>query len=273
MDLSVILPSYHGAQEAVASAGTIASALGAHALMWEIVIVDDGGNDFPSSLLLPPHTRLLVHDKNRGKGAAVRTGLRASEGAVRIFTDVDVPYGVDAVLLAYAIMRSQNVHLVIGDRTLPLSRFDRPRSLPRRMLSRTAAILIGSVIAGGFADTQCGLKAIRGDVAELILPYLRVDRFAFDAELVHLCLKLGLDIRRIPVVQRENSATTVRPVRDSAIAVADLFGLMLRQRRWELLFANLALTLRLDPAMLLKDAQAALPLRTEVESSDEEHNH
>lgn len=149
MDLSVILPSYHGAQEAVASADRIASALGTYALTWEIVIVDDGGKDFPSPLPLPPHTRLVVHDRNRGKGAAVRTGLAASTGAVRVFTDVDVPYGMDAVLLAYAIMRSQDVHLVIGDRSLPLSRFNRPRSLPRRILSRTAAVFIGSVIAGG----------------------------------------------------------------------------------------------------------------------------
>ena len=61
-----------------------------------MIIVDDGGGDFsPDAFADRDDVRLVRLDGNRGKGAAVRAGMPAAHGDVRVFTDVDLPYDLD----------------------------------------------------------------------------------------------------------------------------------------------------------------------------------
>jgi dolichyl-phosphate beta-glucosyltransferase len=200
--------------------------------LWEILVVDDGGGDFGGVTLPPrPEVRLLRHEHNRGKGAAVRTGMLAARGRVRVFTDADLPYDRELIPLMVELIETRGFHLVIGDRTLPGSVYGEATSLSRRALSTLASRFIGTLVTGGFFDTQCGIKALRGDVAEELFRLVRIDRFAFEVEVVYLALKHGLDIKRVPVRLRRNLGTSVRPFRDSIRSLADLAGLKLRQLR------------------------------------------
>jgi hypothetical protein len=99
------------------------------------------------------------------------------------------------------------------------------------MASALCSQFVGSLVTGGFFDTQCGLKAMRGDVADAVFPLLRVDRFAFDVELVYVALKHRLDLRRIPVRLVSNETSSVRVVRDSVRAVRDVLGIKWNQVR------------------------------------------
>jgi glycosyltransferase involved in cell wall biosynthesis len=67
--------------------------------------------------------RLLSHHRNRGKGAAVRTGMLTATGQVRVFTDVDLPFGTDLLPVMHAYLRDGGFHVAIGDRTLPGSAY------------------------------------------------------------------------------------------------------------------------------------------------------
>ncbi|HEX6313913.1 MAG TPA: glycosyltransferase, partial [Gemmatimonadaceae bacterium] len=117
-NLSVILPCYRAAALARRSADVLSKALDDTGLSWEVIIVDDGGHDFdPREWRGSGRVRLLTHESNRGKGAAVRTGMLAARGDVRVFTDVDLPFGTEPLRVMYAYLREGPFHMVIGDRT------------------------------------------------------------------------------------------------------------------------------------------------------------
>jgi glycosyltransferase involved in cell wall biosynthesis len=222
-DLSVILPCYRSAALARHSVDRLSSFLDGAIGSWEIVVVDDGGGDFPGSAFADCRGVQLVQlPNNRGKGAAVRTGMQRSRGLVRVFTDIDLPYDLDLIPVMIRCIRDLGYHLVIGDRTLPGSTYSTATSWKRALASGLFSDVVGRVVTGGFFDTQCGLKAVRGDVADLLFPLQRIDRFAFDVELVYLALKHRLDIKRIPVQLRNNQTSTVRLLRDSAQGVIDI---------------------------------------------------
>ncbi len=233
-EVSVILPCYGAAALAARSAEVLAAYLPGVVGTWEVLVVDDGRNDFAEAPLPDiPGIRLLQHGRNLGKGAAVRTGMLAARGRVRVFTDVDMPYDRELIPLMADYINTRGFHLVIGDRTLPGSRYREATSPTRRALSALASRVIGAVVTGGFFDTQCGIKAMRGDVADALFPLVRIDRFAFEVEVIYLALKHGLDIKRLPVRLRRNEGSSVRPLRDAVGSARDILAIKLRQMRHE----------------------------------------
>lgn len=230
--VSVVLPCYAAAPVAVRSVEVLSAYLDRVLPGWEILVVDDGGNDFAANPLPAlPGVRLLRHSRNLGKGAAVRTGMLAARGRVRVFTDVDLPYDRELIPLMAEYITARGFHLAIGDRTLPGSIYAEATSLTRRGLSSLASLFIGTLVTGGFFDTQCGIKAVRGDVADELFRLVRIERFAFEVEVVYLALKHGLDVKRVPVRLRRNVSSSVRPLRDAARSLLDLWTMKLRQLR------------------------------------------
>jgi glycosyltransferase involved in cell wall biosynthesis len=190
---------------------------------WEIIVVDDGGGDFEGDAFVnEANVRLLKLPRNQGKGAAVRAGMLAATGRVRVFTDIDLPYDLELLPTIERLISKGAFHVIIGDRTLSSSTYHSRTTVARRMASAVFSQFVGTVVTGGFFDTQCGIKGIRGDVAELLFPMLRLNRFAFDVELVYVALKNHLDIHRIPVQLRHNETSSVRLLRDASQGVVDV---------------------------------------------------
>jgi dolichyl-phosphate beta-glucosyltransferase len=268
LDVSVILPCYRSAAVAVVSVKRLSEYLEASTLSWQIIVVDDGGRDFGNWTVKDSRITLLSHSTNRGKGAAVRSGLQYAAGDVRIFTDVDLPYGLTPIAYAVDAILVHGCHLLLGDRQLPSSRFATPRTLGRRITSHLSAVLVRTLITGGFGDTQCGFKAIRGDIAAAILPALTIEGYAFDIELVHLCLTLGLDLRRTPVRQETDSPSSVRPLRDSLIALRDIARIVSRRKQTNSLTAVMAplLSAEYDVRVAQSVDKWAFPIHSAVQS-------
>jgi dolichyl-phosphate beta-glucosyltransferase len=154
-----------------------------------------------------------------------------AKGLVRVFTDVDVPFGTDGIRAAEHYIRTRGFHLVVGDRTLPDSEYLEATSPVRRLASRIFTVFVGRLVTGGFFDTQCGLKGFRGDVAERLFNVSRVDRFAFDVELIYLALKHKLDIKRIAVRLERNEESSVRVMRDAPRMLIDVTRVLWHQYR------------------------------------------
>jgi dolichyl-phosphate beta-glucosyltransferase len=230
-DLSVVLPCYRAGALALDAVPKLnASLSSARVPSWEIVVVDDGGGDVREAAFADlPRVRVISHSVNRGKGAAVTTGMLAATGRVRLFTDIDLPYGIAPILACLHLVRDRGFHLVVGDRTLASSRAPAPVGLARRIASRAASVAVGTLVTGGFFDTQCGLKAVRDDVAVELFPLLRIRRFAFDVELIYLALHHGLEIKRLPVSLERNETSSVRVLRDSAVSAIDIVRIKYHQ--------------------------------------------
>ena len=224
IDVSIVLPCFGGASIAQRSVETLREALSRRGVTWQIVVVDDGGGDFaPDAWNDDPQITLIRLPTNVGKGAAVRRGMLAAQGAVRIFTDVDLPFGTQSVEAMLDVLRDTQAQVVIGDRTHRSSAYRLHLTWGRRVASWVFTAFVGTIVTGGFYDTQCGLKGMRGDVADALFRVLRIDRFAFDVELVYVALKHQLAIARIPVRLVHNETSSVRLVRDSAQGFVDVF--------------------------------------------------
>ena len=232
MDLSVVIPCYRGASFIGAGLERLAGFLEETPLEYEIVVVDDGSDDGTGAVLAAldlPRLQVVTLPGNLGKHAAIRAGMARARGACRVFTDADLPFDLSALPYMTELVARRGFHLVVGDRTLPESSYTEHVPAFRRLASGCFKGLIRIFVTGGLWDTQCGLKAIRADLAESLLPLLREDRFAGDVELLYVALKLNLEIKRIPVILRNQGPSSVSPFRDAVDMWRSLFRI---RRRW-----------------------------------------
>ena len=194
----------------------------------EIVVVDDGSHDGTALVARDAGADIVVrHEVNRGKGAAVRTGVLVANGRAVVFTDADLSYGPDQIpVIVETIEKGWDV--VVGSRrhtdTTTLVRAGRLREIGGRGIN----LLTRAVLLGHHRDTQCGLKGFRSDVARLIFGHSLVDGFAFDVEVFHLVERYHLSLAEVPVRISNSSRSTVRVARDAVRLVRDLFLV----RRW-----------------------------------------
>jgi dolichyl-phosphate beta-glucosyltransferase len=192
----------------------------------EVLVVDDGSSDATASVAEDHGARVLRHDVNRGKGAAVRTGMLAASGRAVAFLDADLAYPPSqARVLLAAIEDGWDV--AVGDRFHPESHVE-GRSALRFLVGRGFNAITSALLLGRYRDTQCGCKAFRSDVARALFSRTRLDGFAFDVEVLHLVERDRFSLLEVPVTLQETGGSTVRVVRSSFEMLRDL----LRVRRW-----------------------------------------
>jgi len=225
--LSVVVPAYREADRIGATITTLREGLAEHGPI-EVVVVDDGSADGTAEAAAAAD-QVVVLPHNRGKGAAVRAGMQAADGQVRAFVDADLAYGPDVVAtLADAVEEGWDV--AVGNRrhiaTRTLVRAGRLREVGGRLVNlATQALLLGQ-----YRDTQCGVKALRGDVADCLFPLMTIDGFAFDIELFHLVERERLSLVEVPVTVTNSSRSTVHIVRDTGRLLRDLWRVRVASR-------------------------------------------
>jgi dolichyl-phosphate beta-glucosyltransferase len=217
---SLIFPTYNPGRSLEQTWPEVRRFLGAAPGEWEAVYVCDGCTDGTPARLAEwaadegGRLRVLSYAPNRGKGYAVRRGLAEAAGAWRIFTDVDLSYGLDGVLrVAEGLWAGAEV--VVGSRAHADSTFIIPSRLQdyaywRRLQSWCFSAVVSCLLPLKQSDTQAGLKGFSAAALRAILPRLRCDGFAFDCELLLACLRCGLSVAEAPVHFRywDRSTTT-----------------------------------------------------------------
>ncbi len=189
----------------------------------EVIVVDDGSSDGTATEAVAAGAdQVLVHPVNRGKGAAVRTGVLAAHGDVVAFTDADLAYSPDQLLGLLAAVED-GWDVVVGSRrhtdATTLVRARRLREIGGRLIN----LLTFVVLLGQYRDTQCGIKAFRTDVALVLFSHAQLDGFAFDVELFHLVERYRLTLSEVPVVVVNSQRSSVHVLRDGMALVRDLF--------------------------------------------------
>jgi dolichyl-phosphate beta-glucosyltransferase len=191
----------------------------------ELILVDDGSTIDRSEEIRAafPGVQLLRYTPNRGKGHAVRTGMLAAKGEYRFFTDADLPFGMEPLTRGLDYLERKDFDLVIGDRQAPGSVYHIEQSPMRRMASKVFTSFISRIVVTGVKDTQCGFKGFKAPAAELIFKRARLNRFAFDVEIVYISFKHNLDLKRIPVVLEHSAGSTLKLHLDSFKMLAEVF--------------------------------------------------
>lgn len=210
--VSVVIPVYNGAGFIADSLQRLGAFIDQRGLDAEVVVVDDGSTDDTAEVLSRldgPGVSLLRLPENRGKFAAIKIGMASARGDCRIFTDADLPYDLEAIPAMAELVTESGFHIAVADRTLGESEVLAEKNLLRRLSTRMFSFSVRLLVTGELFDTQAGLKAFRGDVAEALFPLLAADGFAGDVEVLYVALKYNLAIRRIPVRLLRSGPTTV----------------------------------------------------------------
>jgi len=182
---SLIIPSYNNARELMRELPGVVHYIHAKGNQVEVIVVNDGSkqaDDLKDFCVRHGH-RLINHETNLGKGAAVRSGMLAASEEIRIFTDADIPFQyqtIDAILSAF---ENQDVSVVVGDRRK--SDYFAKTPLVRRAGSAVFSLLVDIIMLRRLGDTQCGIKAFRAIAVVGIFQNQLLDGFAADIEWLH----------------------------------------------------------------------------------------
>jgi dolichyl-phosphate beta-glucosyltransferase len=224
IQLSIVLPCYRAGTVLSKKLPLLLNYLRKLVSAFEVIVVDDGSEDGGETARIAQaqDCRFISLPRNTGKGAAVRKGMLAAQGRYRIYTDADIPFELSAFDAMLHYLDFKEFHIVAGDRTLPESIYSAKVSIGRRLASDVCSFIVGRFVAGGWYDTQCGLKGFQGAVAQDLFGVTRIERFAFDVELLYVALKRNYDIKRLPVRLVCNDTSSVRLFRDGMLFVRDL---------------------------------------------------
>lgn len=207
--LTVILPAYNEEANLGPMLEAALEILPKLAHDYEVIIVDDGSSDGTAKVTREwverhhPCVRLLVHDGNRGYGAAIRTGLQHGRWDLLFYTDADRQF--DVAELAYFLPLAEQNDLVIGFRVY---RYD---SVLRSMVSWAYNRIVEVLFRVRVRDVDCSFKLMRREVLSKLA--LQTDDFFVDTEIVASARRWNFRIaqkgvRHYPRVAGE---TTVRP--------------------------------------------------------------
>ncbi len=232
-ELSVVIPVYEAEDFVGDRLRALCAFLDGSGVSYELIAVDDGSRDESAArveALALPQVRVLRRERNGGKFAALADGMAQARGACCLFTDADVPYELPIVSQMVHLVRDRGFHIVIGDRTLPGSSYAEHLHPVRAVATRLFTVFVRLLVTGGVPDTQCGIKAFRGDVARALFPLLRERGFAGDVELLYVALKHNLSLRRLPARLAYQGPSSVRSVRDGLAMLRAIPALRRRHR-------------------------------------------
>ena len=138
-----------------------------------------------------------------------------------LYTDCDLAYGADIIKSFADAFENRSVDAVIGSRRLDPEGYKEYTFL--RKLMSGCYLMILKIFAGfSYSDSQCGIKAFRGEYARKIFADLETPGFAFDLEALLLADKMKLKIKEIPVKIINHRESKVSPVRDTLRMLRDL---------------------------------------------------
>jgi len=205
LTLSIVIPAFNEERRLLPTLNGILAWLNAHSHHdAEIIVVDDGSLDGTASLVrmraqADPRVRLLKNPGNRGKGYAVRNGMKEAQGDWILMTDADLSAPIEELPKLFEAAEKAQAAVAIGSRALDRSLIGVHQGRVRE-LSGIFFNLVMRIITGlPFADTQCGFKLYRRDAARQIFPLQLLEGFGFDVEDLVIAKRLGFRTVEVPV--------------------------------------------------------------------------
>jgi len=216
MHLSVVIPAYNEEKTLADTINKFNNYLKLQEFNYEMIIVNDGSKDKTCSiseelLLKYNKLRLINNQSNRGKGYVVRQGLLAAKGKFRLFIDADNATSIDHLEKAWPLFE-KGYDVIFGSR----NEKDAPDACQivsqawwKKMLGVLGNSIVRIFLVKNIYDTQCGFKVLTKNTVEKIIPKMKINRWAFDAELLALAQSLNLKIGAIPVKWVNNPVSRV----------------------------------------------------------------
>lgn len=227
MKLSILIPVYNE-EKTVSVVLDSLNNLKLKNIDKEIIVIDDGSKDKTPDILKKskkkyPNIIIFTHEKNKGKGGAIQTGLKRATGDIILIQDADLEYNPkDIPMLIKPIIdkkakvvygtRLRNAPVFFGDNKTPLLL----HFLGNKFLSLVTTLLYGSVIT----DMETGYKVFTKKALGGI--NLKSRSFDMEPEITAKILKKGIRILELDIDTNPRSyeeGKKIRPVKDGSIAL------------------------------------------------------
>lgn len=196
--LSVVVPAYRQERTILKDLVNIEQSLieGLKDLDYEIICVVDGevdGTHKEARKNKSPKVKVHSYKHNKGKGYAVRYGIRKAKGDFISFLDAGMEISPKSLMMLMAHMEWYNADAIVGSKRHPVSRVNYP--LLRHILSVSYHLLVKVLFGLPLTDTQSGIKIFKRKVVKRVLPRLLIKAYAMDIEMLAVARHLGF--RRI----------------------------------------------------------------------------
>jgi dolichyl-phosphate beta-glucosyltransferase len=202
-DLSIVVPAYNEAKRLPPTLESIVDFAGRQRRSVEVIVVDDGSTDGTAAAAEAfrgrlPALRVIRLDRNAGKGKAVRVGMLAATGDLRLFADAD-----GATPMAELTKLEEGL-VAAGGRGVAFGSIaggehvERGESAVRSVAGRAGNWMIQRLVLSGVRDSQRGFKLFSGDAADDLFGRSVIDGWGFDVEILALARRGGYALVEVP---------------------------------------------------------------------------
>jgi len=218
VDVSLIIPAYNEELRLLPTLERLHAHLSAGPSTYEILVVDDGSRDGTCQVVEAaaariPNLTLVRQRPNRGKGAAVRRGMLAARGRIRVMWDADSSMPPEELPRLLAPIAAGRAEIAIGSRYAAGARtVKQPRY--RVWWGRLCNKFVQRWLVPRVLDTQCGFKAFTAGAALNLFGSATIDGWAFDLEILALARRRGFAIEEVGVEWKDDQRSRVNPLTD-----------------------------------------------------------
>lgn len=236
IDLSIIVPAYNEEHRLPPTLERIHNFMLNQQLRYEIIVVDDGSRDktcevVEQAMRVTPGLRLVRQTPNQGKGAAVRRGMLAARGQIRVMCDADCSMPPEQLPRLLAPIIACQAEIAIGSRYAEGAKTDVKQPFYRVVWSRLCNKVIQRSLVPGVRDTQCGFKAFTAEAARDLFRLARIDGWAFDLEILALARRRGFAIAEVGVEWKDDRRSRINPIKDMWKVISEAITIRRNLRR------------------------------------------
>ena len=162
----------------------------------EIILVDDFSTDGTKELYSQINHKILYHEKNMGKGAALRTGLKEATGDIVIIQDADLEYNPEDYIPLVELIKENKADVVYGSRLLD-NRNSKSFLFLSFIANKTLTVLTNILFGAKLTDMETCYKAFRREFIQNI--DIKSNRFDFEPEITAKVLKQKVRFKELPI--------------------------------------------------------------------------
>ena len=228
MKLTLLIPTYNEEEIIKSTLIQVLNYLSKQKYSWEVLVVDDGSTDNTPKIVegfRKKGVRLETLSENKGKGAALKVGVKSAGGEYIIFSDADLSVPIENIERFLHELDKQDV--VIGSRRASGAIIEVHQPWLRENMGRVFTYISKIITNTKISDFTCGFKGFAAVVAKDIFERSQVERWSYDAEILYLASKLGYSIKELPVTWKNRKDSRVALAKDIATSLRDLLRVRL----------------------------------------------
>lgn len=190
--ITVVVPVFNEVDKIIENLDLLIEEIESQFKEFEVIAVSDGstdGTNFKLANFKDPNLRFKIISQNSGKGKAVREGFKEARGDFVFFIDGGMELHPKELRIFLGLMSLYDADIVIGSKRHPQSQVYYPWY--RRFLSYCFQQMVKVLFRIDVSDSQVGLKLFKRQVLLDILPYLEINRYGFDLEILSLARLMG----------------------------------------------------------------------------------